>query len=226
MSRVKTSANPRIVRVLGVRRGRARDRVGWRLQAVLPHLPRQVRDGEVAVACRRQAYRGQPAAATEIFRWVGIRDAETGRYHGFLTHIAADQRSAEDVAAGYRARWTIAWLFKELKRLYQLDVITRASPVIIEALVLTALLTRVVSHRLRHHLRGLVPPERARRLTPLRGAEVLVALAGPLRHRVLAAEGLRDPLEEIVPLMLHEGTDPHGHRQGLLDPWTTLLPNE
>ena len=48
----------------------------------------------------------------------------------------------------------------------------------------------------------------------------------PLRHRVLAAEGLRAPLAEIVHLMLHEGTDPHGHRPGLLDPWATLLPNE
>ncbi len=130
------------------------------------------------------------------------------------------------VATIPRQSFTRQLLFKELKRLYQLDVITRASPIIIEALVLTALLTLVVSHRLRHHLRGLVPPERARRLTPLRWAEVLVALAGPLLHRVLAAEGLRDPLEEMVHLMLHEGTYPHGHRQGLLDPWTTLLPNE
>ncbi|MDA8192641.1 MAG: hypothetical protein M0Z53_01395 [Thermaerobacter sp.] len=99
-------------------------------------------------------------------------------------------------------------------------------PIIIEALVLTALLMLVVRHRIGHHVRGFVPPERARRLTPLRWAEVLVALAGPLRHRVLAAEGLRDPLEEIVHLMLQEGTDPHGHRQGFLDPWTTLLPND
>ena len=127
------------------------------------------------------------------------------------------------MAAVYRARWVVELLFKELKRVYQLDVITSAAPVIIEALVLTALLTLVVSHRIFHHLRGSVSPAIARRITPLRRAEVFAALAGSLLSRVLSTAGIRDPIGAIVVLMLHEGVDPNVHRDRLLDPWTALL---
>ena len=81
--------------------------------------------------------------------------------------------SAEDVAAVYRARWVVELLFKELKRVYNLDVITSADPVIMEALVLTALLTMVVSHRIFHYLRASVPAPIARRITPPLGRRYL-----------------------------------------------------
>ncbi|MEW6080450.1 MAG: transposase, partial [Bacillota bacterium] len=49
--------------------------------------------------------------------------------------------SAEDVALLYGARWSIELLFKELKRVYQLDVIHSAKSEVVQALVLVAMLT-------------------------------------------------------------------------------------
>lgn len=223
VSRIKTSTNPTIVRVLRTHRGRARDVTGQRLREVLTTLRREVLDVEVEVAFHRRAYRGRSAPATEVFRLVGIRDAETGRYHCFLTNLTPEQLSAEEVAAVYRARWTVELLFKELKRLYQLDVITSASPVVIEALVLATLLTMVVSHRILHHLRSLVPPDLGRRLTPLRWAEVFVAWAARLLERVLDQAGIAHADLALFAFMLFDGLDPNVHRNRLLDPWTRLL---
>jgi IS4 transposase len=45
------------------------------------------------------------------------------------------------------ARWSIELVFKELKRLYKLDVISSGASDIVESLVLVAMLTLVVSHR-------------------------------------------------------------------------------
>ncbi len=101
---------------------------------MLATLNREVLDVEVEVTFHRRAYRGRSAPATEVCRLVGIRDAETGRYHCFLTNLTPEQLRAADVAAVYRARWTVELLLKELKRLYPRDVITSASPVVIEAL--------------------------------------------------------------------------------------------
>ena len=96
---------------------------------------------EVEVAFRRRPYRGKPTGVRERFRLVGIRDPETQAHYCFLTSLTPEPLRAEDVAAVYRARWVGELLFKGLNRLYQFDVIARAAPMIIEALVLTALLT-------------------------------------------------------------------------------------
>jgi IS4 transposase len=60
----------------------------------------------------------------ETFRLVGIFDKESETYHLYLTSLSPEQLSAENVALLYRARWSIELIFKELKRLYKLDVIS------------------------------------------------------------------------------------------------------
>ncbi|HHW45230.1 MAG TPA: transposase, partial [Desulfotomaculum sp.] len=42
----------------------------------------------------------------------------------------------EEVALLYRARWSIELVFKELKSLYHLDVISSGAPAMVESLVL------------------------------------------------------------------------------------------
>ena len=175
-------------------------------------------DVAVAVTFRRRADRGHTTPATEQFRLVGVRDPETGAYHCYLTDLSPDPLSAEDVAQLYRARWSIELLFKELKRLYPLDVITSAAPVVVEALVLTALLTLVVSHRVLNHLRRLVPAQAAR-FTPLRWAEVFAAATIRLLPQVLAVAGVTDDPFWVMVFMMQEAPDPHVTRERLLDPW-------
>nr|WP_278244216.1 transposase [Desulfofundulus thermocisternus] len=98
---------------------------------------------------------------------VGVLDKESKTYHFYLTNITPEQLSAEDVALLYRARWSIELVFKELKRLYQLDVFSSGAPAVVESLVLVAMLTLVVSHRLLNHMR-LLASEKSARFTPLR----------------------------------------------------------
>ena len=154
---------------------------------------------------------------------MGVRDPETGAYHCYLTDLSPEPWSAEDVAQLYRARWSMELLFKELKRLYQLDVITRAAPVVVEALVLTALLTLVVSHRILNHLRSLVPAQAAR-FTPLRWAEVFTAATIRLLPQVLAVAGVTDDPFWVMLFMMQEAPDPNLTRDRLLDPWTQPQP--
>ncbi|WP_422880273.1 transposase [Moorella sulfitireducens] len=63
--------------------------------------------------------------------------------------------SAEDVAILYGARWSVELIFKELKRIYQLDVINSGKNEVVESLVLVAMLTLVVSHRVLNFMRRI-----------------------------------------------------------------------
>lgn len=87
----------------------------------------------MAVAFKQRAYLGQASPTTETFQLVGVRHPDTGQYRCHLTALTPTQLSGEDVAQLYRARWSIELPFKELKRLYQLDVIrsrTALAPVL------------------------------------------------------------------------------------------------
>jgi len=234
VSRLKQSANPTIVSVLRTHRGNTIDLAGKKLKDILPRLKREVIDVEVEVSFKGRAskakktekdgtfevYRpkGGTSKLKETFRLVGVFDEKTKTYHLYLTNITPEQLSAEDVALLYRARWSIELVFKELKRLYQLDVISSGAPAVVESLVLVAMLTLVVSHRLLNHMR-LLAPEKSVRFTPLRWAESFYAIAPVMMGRVLKAAGNdEDPLLLIIYFM-GESVDPNVNRERLLSPW-------
>jgi len=234
VSRLKQSANPTIVSVLRAHRGNTIDLTGKKLKDILPRLKREVIDVEVEVSFKGGASKArktekdgtfevyQPKGNTpkvkETFRLVGILNGESKMYHFYLTNITPGQLPAEDVALLYRSRWSIELVFKELKRLYQLDVISSGAPAVVESLVLVAMLTLVVSHRLLNHMR-LLTPEKSARFTPLRWAESFYAIAPVIMGRVLKAAGIdEDPLLLIIYFM-GEGVDPNVNRERLLSPW-------
>lgn len=236
VSRMKQSANPTIVSVLRTYQGNTIDLAGKKLKDILPRLKRAVIDVEIEVSFKGstskarkskkdgkfEIYPPQNSALTQIetFRLVGVRDKESKDYHLYLTNLTPEQLSAEDVALLYRARWSIELVFKELKRLYQLDVISSGSPVVVESLVLVAMLTLVVSHRLLNHMR-LLAPEKSARFTPLRWAESFYSIAPVIMGRVLKAIGIdEDPLMLIIYFM-GEGVDPNVNRDRLLSPWVS-----
>ncbi|NPV72361.1 MAG: IS4 family transposase [Pelotomaculum sp.] len=234
VSRLKQSANPTIVSVLREHRGNTMDLAGKKLKDILPRLKREVLDIEVEVSFKDRASktknaekdgtfevyhpRGGAPKARETFRLVGVLDKESKAYHLYITNIAPEQLSAEEVALLYRARWSIELIFKELKRLYQLDVISSGAPAVVESLVLVAMLTLVVSHRLLNHMR-LLAPEKSARFTPLRWAESFYAIAPVMMGRVLKVAGIdEDPMLLIIYFM-GEGVDPNVNRERLLSPW-------
>jgi hypothetical protein len=98
-------------------------------------------------------------------------------------------------------------LFKELKSLYKLDVISGGSPAVVESLVLVAMLTLVVSHRLLNHMRLLIP-EKSSRFTPLRWAESFYAIAPVIMGRVLKLAGIDDDPLQLIIYFMSEGVIP------------------
>ncbi|MDF9410029.1 transposase [Pelotomaculum isophthalicicum JI] len=220
--------------MLRVHQGNTIDLAGKKLKDMLPRLKREVIDIEVEVSFKSRASKakktekdgtfevyypkGDIPKVKETFRLVGIRDKESKTYHLYLTNITPEQLSAEDVALLYRARWSIELVFKELKRFYQLDVISSGAPTVIESLVLVAMLTLVVSHRLLNQMR-LWAPEKSARFTPLRWAESFYAIAPVMMGRVLKAAGIDEAPLLLIVYFMGEGIDPNVNRERLLSPW-------
>jgi hypothetical protein len=220
--------------VLRTYRGNAIDLAGQKLQDVLPRLKREVIDVEIEVSFRGvkpskvkqdaddtfETYnpkKGTPKDR-ETFRLVGIFDKESNAYHLYLTSLSPEQLTAEDVALLYRARWSIELIFKELKRLYKLDVISSDAPDVVEALVLVAMLTLVVSHRVLNQMR-LLAPEKSERFTPLRWAETFYSSAPKLLNLVLDYAGINVDTFTLMMFYMDEGVDPNVNRERLLSPW-------
>lgn len=233
MSRLSTSANPTIVSVLRTHRGNAIDLAGKKLKDVLPRLKREVIDVEMEVTFRQAKRRssdqegdsfevyypkGETSKATENFRLIGVFDEKSKTYHLYITNITPEQLSAEDVALLYKARWSIELLFKELKRIYQLDVISSGAPDVVESLVLVAMITLVVSHRILNHMRMLAP-EKSARFTPLRWADTFYGGAVFLMVRVLESIGVEGDPFMLYIYFMGEGGDPNVNRKRLLSPW-------
>ena len=234
VSRLKQSANPTIVSVLHTYRGNNIDLVGKKLKDILPQIKEDVIDLEVEVSFKGKASKnkktnkdgtfevynpwGGTPKTKETFRLVGVLNDETKKYHLYITNITPEHLTAGDVALLYKARWSVELVFKELKSLYKLDVISSGTPAVVESLVLVAMLTLVVSHRLLNHMR-ILAPEKSARFTPLRWAESFYAIAPVMMGRVLKAAGIdEDPLMLIIYFM-GEGIDPNVNRERLMSPW-------
>ena len=155
VTRVKTNANPVIVEELRTWRGNAISLEGTHLQEVLADLHRDVIDVHAEVTFKRQPYRGAQSTATRCFRLVGLWNDAEERYHLYFTNLAVEEFEASEIGLLYRARWEIEWTFKTLKSWFRLDKLRVSDPVIIEALLLVAALSLVVSRVILDELREL-----------------------------------------------------------------------
>lgn len=117
---------------------------------------------------------------------------ETGKYHTYLTNIAPDVLSAEDVASPYRVRWEIELVFKELKSKYAPDKVKTTKPVIVEGLISTSILTMIVSRRPYSLLLRSVPRELVPRYTPLLWATTFVGNAQRLLNVMMGHVGFEE----------------------------------
>ena len=104
VSRLKGNANPRIVGVNCPIKGRSMDLLGQRLKDMLPRLKREILDVDVEVEFYRRAYRGQSSRGKTRFRVVGLKDAQTQKYHLYITNISAKQLDAREIAQAYSLR--------------------------------------------------------------------------------------------------------------------------
>ena len=126
------------------------------LHDVLDDLHRDVIDVRVEVSFRRRSYNGSRSSTTCRFRIVGVWNDDAEKYHLYVTNLSVADYSASDIAQLYRARWEVELLFKELKSTYNLDQIPTSNPVAVEALILVALISLVVSRVLLDLLEEIV----------------------------------------------------------------------
>jgi IS4 transposase len=216
LTRLKANANPTIVAINRVHRGRAVPVVGEKLRDVADRLRREVLDVEVTVRFQRRTYAGRARHDVQTLRVVGIRDDHAGCHHFYVTNVPVENLAAEDIRATYALRWQVELLFKELKRHYRIDQMPSRKREIVEALLYASILTLIVSRRLlalvRKALAGLadrIPTQRWAALLESASTELLLIVTRPPRE-------LKTLLQRVTATFLHEAVDPNVRRSGLL----------
>lgn len=208
VTRLKTNANPTIVRVLdGPARGTLE---GESLQSALLRLRRPVFDAVVRVRYKNK--RGRHVHAE--FRLVAVRNKETKQYHLYITNVPAERLSAEDIAKVYTLRWEIEILFRQLKSQFRLEDISSANENVVHALLYATLITLAVSKAFLHALKRLHPAY-AGRMPNERWAVVFATIAQHLLAHIL---GVRRRAKrrhgDLMAVMYKEAIDPNRARDG------------
>lgn len=207
LSRLKGRANPLIVRNNRPCRGQAIKLQGQRLRDVLPKLERKRIDVMVEVGFNRRSYRGRTRRDRAQVRLVGLFNEQTEQYHLYLTNIAPQRLSAEQIAEVYRLRWQVELLFKELRTHYRLDQLPSAKRAVVEALVYAAILALILSRQLLHALRARLRCGRS--IPPLRWAAIFCGIASDLLNALLRSLPRSAPPQDIWELLLSQAMDPY-----------------
>jgi IS4 transposase len=215
ITRLKKSANPRIVGLHRRWRGRAVPLLGQRIWDVVDRLKRRTLDAEVEVSFSRRSYAGRRRRAVQRLRLVGVQDPQTREYHLYLTNIPPARLSPGDIAQTYAARWLVELFFRELKSRYRAEDMPSRKRVIVETLLYSVILTVAVSRALlaavRARLGALgarVPEERWAVLFAIVARELLAVVVG----RARAARALE---RSISRTLCHEAVDPNRGRARL-----------
>jgi len=224
VTRLKPNANPWIVEELREWRGNAIPLTGRQLHDVLDDLHRDVIDVRVKMSFRRRSYNGSRSGATRTFRVVGVWNDDAEKYHLYVTNLPIADYSGADMAQLYRARWEVELLFKELKSTYNLDQVPTSNPVAVEALILVALISLVVSRVLLDLLREIVDREaplddskESSRIPPRRWSRVFSRYGGLILQRIARYLGYDPPDENLLELLLAAAVDPNPHRPSLIE---------
>jgi IS4 transposase len=215
ISRLRDDANPLIVAVNRLHRGRSIDLVGKTLKEIRDSLKREEVDAVVEIEFRRRGYAGEKGRLERMtLRLVGVKDDLADDYHFYLTDLSPEALTPEQVANLYRGRWFIEMLFKELKSRYALDVINTSNREVVEAMIYAALLTLTVSRAM--FLSYQAHYHRAhQRLTTARWSIIFYENVSRLMVRILRASGIEPDLDDLLAQSLMEAQDPAPHRKRL-----------
>jgi IS4 transposase len=148
VTRIPAGANPLIVAMNRRWRGRSVALAGKRLKDVAGRLRRMTLDVEVEVEVQRRVYAGKRSTARRQFRLIGVRDPNSASYWFYLTNIPPEDMDAESVGQIYACRWRVEMIFKELKSHYRLAELPTLKGPIVEALILSSIITLLVSREL------------------------------------------------------------------------------
>jgi IS4 transposase len=208
ISRVKSNANPTIVRSNQTLRGRSIDLKGHKLQDVLGRLQRETIDVTVALEVELRKYRGSCSTITRHVRMVGGRNEETGEYHLYFTNVSGQQLTPRQVADTYRLRWQIELLFSALKSQMRLHQLPSSKDHVVRALIWASVLACLISNCLLQVMRRMrpdrvFPPQRMHAVFRDFAETILLKLARARRDRPIG----------LFELMLYEAADPNRSRE-------------
>jgi IS4 transposase len=106
-TRLKSNANPVIVRKWRKWRVCAIFLPGRRLQDVLGDLIREIVDVNMELTFKRRAYAGKQSTDTMEFRVVGVLVADTDDYHLYVRNLL-DTFTPRQIAVLYGFRWEVS----------------------------------------------------------------------------------------------------------------------
>lgn len=164
ISRLKGNANPTLVEAFhGVRAPKQSEGMAFKSL----HFVKSSRTFDVLAAFSTNV------GPIEL-RVVGVRDAETGEFHCYVTDLPPDEFTAEEIALLYRFRWVIELLFLQLKSFCHLDHIDTSNPEALRTHIYASLTASIVLHAL------LVVSAQAAGVHPSEISHLTVAAAAPL----------------------------------------------
>jgi putative transposase len=145
-------------------------------------------------------------------RVVGLWNADEGEHHFYISNVPREMMQAEHFGPIYSARWEVELFFRELKLTHRLEQLPTRNRFVSESLLYAALLSLLISRRLRERL---LPPdaafavERWARLFAEAALEILNLTFGSMKACSVAAKGL-------ARLLRREAPDPNRKRRNLL----------
>jgi IS4 transposase len=216
ISRLKDGCNPTIKAIHSTHRGRAIDVVGKKLKDVLGAMQRQHLDAQVEYKISRKGLPGRPRGdrKTEVLslRLVAHLNAETGKYHIYLTNVPPELLTAQEIADAYRMRWQIELLFKEMRSVGGLDAWPNRKEAVVLAGIYATLLGMAVNRRLLTALRERLeadPDKRGRTIGPMRWSNVFAAHAALILGLIVGTiKQTHQQVKSFVSMLLREAIDP------------------
>jgi IS4 transposase len=213
VSRLKENSNPVVLFSNIKHRGRTTEIKGRPLQEVLKKLKRDVVDLQCRVSFKGRRYRGVQTMHEQIFRVVGVRNAETGDFHLYVTNISTEFLTPQEVARIYRYRWEIELLFKELKSFYHLEDLNTQNEHVVLSLLYAAVITSIVARTLQAAFAQLFPQSQRQRVTARRFAAIFACVASRLLELISEAIGItQSAVERAINVMVTEVLDPNRSR--------------
>ncbi len=135
LSRLKTSANPTVVKVRhGVRAPKRA--VGKKLSEVALTKCHDTFDLDARFTVR--------GGGSVVLRVIGRKDPETGEVHRYVTSLSEDRFSVEELASLYCLRWVIELLFKVLKSSCHLGHLDTTDPGALRTFIYASLIMATI----------------------------------------------------------------------------------
>ena len=203
--RKKTNLNPKITHG-------PKHFVGRRLSEIEQDLKGDVVDLQATITWHFDRGPNKVVQHDLAVRVVGSWHAEERAYRFYITNATPELLAAEHVAAVYAARWEIELFFREIKSQYRIDQLPTRNRHVAECLIYAALLTALVSRRLRQALFSLRRPAAVERWAIVFTTFALDLLC-LLRDRTAHS---RRAEQRLIKTLRREGLDPNKNRQSLL----------